>query len=158
MNNDSSRTTSNWMWLVRLLGKLTGVDRKVKWSQNKRIKVDGPSFWGVYEVFVDSELDVAFVLPKSDFSVHILTGNIIGAEHYFKYNPIGKLTSNVSLTEKAIGWKLNPGRVLLKGGALPPGQNIYLGKVIDETSFDQKITNDWIIAQVAELQKKMKSS
>lgn len=36
------------MGIIRLLSKLTGVEKKVKWSQCKRIDIDGPDFWDRY--------------------------------------------------------------------------------------------------------------
>ena len=36
------------MGIIRLLSKLIGVEKKVKWSQCKRIDIDGPDFWDHY--------------------------------------------------------------------------------------------------------------
>ena len=54
------------MGLLRLLGKLSGVEGKVKWSKAKKIEVVGPDFFGHYFVYVDPEFYVAIFLPKSD--------------------------------------------------------------------------------------------
>ena len=140
------------MGIIRLLSKLTGVEKKVKWSQCKRIQVDGPDFWGRYEVFVDRALDVAIFLPKNDFSVHIVAGNIIEASRYLKYDPSGELSNDTSITKGSIEWKINPTKVLFRGHGLPPDRSIYEGKVISSTSFHDKITNDWIVSHVHELQ------
>jgi len=144
------------MGIIRLLSKLTGVEKKVKWSQCKRIKVDGPDFWGRYEVFVDSALDVAFFLPKSDFSVHILAGNVIEASRWLKYEPSGKLLNDESIPKGNIEWKINPTRVLLRGRGLPPDKSIYKGKVISNNLFYEKITNGWMVSHVHKLQAQMK--
>lgn len=143
------------MGIIRLLSKLTGVEKKVRWSRSKRIDVDGPDFWGKYEVFVDDALDVAIFLPKRDFSVHILFGNVIGASCYLKYDSSGELLNQELILKGGIDWKINPTRVLFRGHGLPPDKSIYEGKVISSTSFYDKITSDWIVSHVHELQSQL---
>ena len=144
------------MGIIRLISKLTGVEKKVKWSQCKRIEIDGPDFWDRYEVFVDSALDVAFFLPKSAYSIHVLIGNVIKASHHQKFVSSGELLTDDTLPKGGIEWKINPTRVLFRGHGLPPGQTIYEGKVISDNVFHGKITNDWIATHVHELQTQMK--
>lgn len=73
------------MGLLNFIAKITGVEKKVKWSRAKRITVIGPPFFGKYEIYVDNKLDVALLLPKTDGTVHVLIGTIIGCERWEKY-------------------------------------------------------------------------
>lgn len=54
------------MKVLNILGKLTGIENSVKWSQSKEIKVSGPEFFGHHSIFVDPKFKVAIFLPKDD--------------------------------------------------------------------------------------------
>ena len=146
------------MGIIRLLSKLTGVEKKVKWSQCKRIDIDGPDFWGRYEAFVDTGLNVAFFLPKNDHSIHVLIGNVIEASRHQKYSSSGELLTDDTLPQGGIEWKINPAKVLFRGHGLPPSHKIYEGKVISDNFFHEEITDDWIASHVRKLQTQMRQS
>jgi len=132
------------MGLINLISKLTGVEKKVKWSRAKRITVVGPEFWGQYDVFVDQNFDVAFFMSKADATLHVFVGNPVEATQWLKYEPNGSVSLNDELERGALEWKINPKNVLFRGSMLPPGRTVYRGDVVGSELFQELVTPDWI--------------
>ena len=139
------------MNVINLLAKATGVEKKVKWSQSKKISVIGPDIFGYYDIFVDRNFNVAFFLPKDDGTLHVLKGNIVRGEQYLKFESNGEISVDKELPPKGFEWKINPENILLRGEALPPEQDIYQGAVEKSEIFEGMITIDWIKEHANEL-------
>ena len=123
------------MGLLRLLGKLTGIEGKVKWSCAKIIEVIGPDFFGHYRVYVDPEFNVAIFLPKADKTLHIFLGDIFRAHRWIKCDPTGEKVLDKTPPEEAFEWKINPKNIWYRGTGFPPDKNIYRGKVVGSGEF-----------------------
>lgn len=142
------------MGLLSFIAKVTGVGKKVKWSRAKKISVEGPPFFGKYDVYVDNQLDVAMILPKTDGTVHVLRGNIIGCQRWGKYDHNCNQLEGDDFRKGVIDWKINRDKVLFRGTGLPPGgtkRHIYEGVVIADEPFTEDITDEWIRARVHDI-------
>jgi hypothetical protein len=131
-------------WPVRVIGKLTGIERRVRWSQAKRIDVLGPHFWGQYDVYVDVAFNVAFFLPKADATLHVFVGNVVEATQWLKYGSSGDMVLDQQLDAGALQWKINPDQLLFRGRMLPPDERVYRGNVLGCESFRGVITRKWV--------------
>lgn len=138
------------MGLLRFLGKLTGIEDKVKWSQSKKIEVIGPDFFGQYFVYVDPDFNVAIFLPKSDKTLHIFLGDIFRAHRWIKCDQSGKKIKNETPPEQAFQWKINPKNIWYRGTGLPPDKPGYRGKVISFEDFFDEINEEWINSRIEE--------
>jgi len=119
------------MGLLRLLGKLTGTEGKVKWSQSKKIEVVGPDFFGQYFIYVDPDFNVAIFLPKADRTLHIFVGDIFRAHRWIKCDQGGE-------------------KIKDRGTGFPPGKPGYRGKVISSEDFFDEINEEWINSKIKE--------
>ena len=146
------------MGLFKLIGKLTGVEDKVKWSRSKKIEVIGPDFFGQYFVYVDFNFKVAMFLPKADKNVYVHIGNIVKAKKMIGYNHNGEKILDKTLSEDAFQWKINPKNILFRGTELPPNKLIYRGKVIYSEDFMEEINDNWIEIKAKEYINLMNSS
>lgn len=97
-----------FLWLARILSKLTGVEKKVLWSRGKLLAASGPAPLGVFRVLVDADLRVAFVLPKTHRTTHVLIGSIVEAERHRGYDTNGLLCCDADVKPGAIEWKIDP--------------------------------------------------
>jgi len=138
------------MSLLRILGKLTGIENKVKWSQSKKIEAIGPDFFGQYFIYVDTDFNVAIFLPKSDRTLHVLSGDIFKADRWIKYDNKGNIIKEDNPPEEAFQWKINPKNIWFRGTGLP-GKPGYKGKVISSENFDEKINSQWIHSRAKEI-------
>ena len=143
------------MGLRRFLGKLTGIEDKVKWSQSKKIAVVGPDFLGKYIVYVDPNFNVAFFFPKSDRTLHIFLGDIFRAHRWIKCNSGGRKIKDETPPEEAFQWKINPKNIWYKGTGFPPDKPGYKGKVIATENFYDEINEGWINSRINEYIKMM---
>jgi len=136
---------------MNLIGKLTGLEKKVKWSRAKHIIIDGPEFWGQYDVFVDQEFNVVFFMPKADATLHIFVGNPVEAKQWIKYESNGTVSLHKQLESGSLEWKINPKNVLFRGRMLPPEKPVYRGIVSESTLFMELTTKDWIDEHAKEI-------
>ena len=132
------------MGLLRLLGKLTGVENKVEWSRAKLIEAVGPDFFGHHYVYVDPEFNVAIFLPKSDQTLHIFVGDIFRAHRMVNCDQSGEKINDETTPEGAFEWKINPKNIWYRGTGFPPGKPGYRGKVISSEDFFYPINKKWI--------------
>jgi len=150
-----------WIWFilsfVRMrtivkpsIGKLTGIEGKVKWSRAKKIEVKGPDFFGHYHVYVDSGFNVAIFLPKSDRTLHVFIGDILRAHKWIKCDQTGEKINNETPPEQAFEWKINPKNIWYRGTGFPPGKPNYRGKVISSEDFFDEINQEWIDLKIKE--------
>ncbi len=138
-SNVSHRTHS-------VLGKMTGIESKVKWSQRKMMQVYGPPIYGDHNIFVDGDFNVAAFLPKGDKTLHVLAGDIVKANRWLKFDSNGNQAFDKKLSETAHEWKINPNTILYRGRMFPPEQPFYKGKVLSFKEFDEEITEEWLIS------------
>ena len=158
-----------WIWFIlsfiRMrtiikpsIGKMTGIEGKVKWSRSKRIEVVGPDFFGQYYIYVDPKFNVAIFLPKSDLTLHIFVGDILRAHRWIKCDKSGKKFKDETPPEEAFKWKINPKNIWYRGTGFPPGKPGYRGKVISFAEFFDEINEEWIDLKIEEYIKMMKST
>lgn len=138
------------MGLLKLLGKLTGIEGKVEWSRAKKIEVVGPDFLGRYYIYVDPEFNVAIFLPKSDRTLHIFIGDIFRAHRWIKCDQAGKKVKDENPPEEAFEWKINPKNIWYRGTGFPPEKPGYRGKVISYEDFSEEINEEWIDSRIQE--------
>jgi len=138
------------MGLLRLLGKLTGIEGKVEWSRAKKIEVLGPEFLGQYYIYVDPEFNVAIFLPKSDRTLHIFVGDIFRAHRWIKCDQTGNKVKDENPPAEAFEWKINPKNIWYRGTGFPPGKPGYRGKVISSEDFVDEIDEKWLDARIKE--------
>ena len=131
------------MGLFRLLSKLTGVEQKVKWSRGKRLTVRSELF-DIHYIYVDRDFHVVMFFPKPDGTLHVFLGNIVEGNWWLKYDGTGAKLIDEPWPPGSWEWKIDPGRVLFKGHALPPGQDIYEGRVVAAEPFSENIDTEWI--------------
>ena len=129
---------------MRFIGKLTGIEDKVKWSQAKKIEVVGPDFFGQYFIYVDQHFNVAIFLPKADRTLHIFVGDIFRAHRWIKCDQNGKKIKDETPPEEAFQWKINPKNIWYRGTGLPIDKPGYHGKVISFEVFFDDINEEWI--------------
>ena len=139
-----------------IIGKSTGIERKVKWSRGKMIQVYGPPFFGDYNIFVDFDFNVAVFLPKDDKTLHVFVGNIVKANRWMKFDSNGNKVLDKILSEGSFEWKINPKTILYRGKMLPPDQLVYKGRVINYQDFTEKIDDNWIFSMKNKFMKYMK--
>jgi len=138
------------MGLLRLLGKLTGIEDKVEWSRSKKLEVVGPDFLGQYYIYVDPEFNVAIFLPKSDRTLHIFIGDIFRAQRWIKCNEAGEKVKDETPPEEAFEWKINPKNIWYSGSGFPSGRPGYRGKVISSEDFFDEIDKEWVESKINE--------
>ncbi len=138
------------MGLLRLLGKMIGVESKVEWSKAKKIEVLGPDFLGQYYIYVDPEFNVAIFLPKSDRTLHIFVGDIFRAHRWIKCDQTGKKVKDENPPPEAFEWKINPKNVWYRGTGFPPGRPGYRGRVISSEDFFDEINRKWVDFKIKE--------
>jgi len=138
------------MGLLRLLGKLTGIEAKVEWSRAKQIEVLGPDFFGQHYIYVDPEFNVAIFLPKSDRTLHIFVGDIFRAHRWIKCDQAGEKVKDETPPEEAFEWKINPKNIWYRGTGFPPGRPGYRGKVISFDDFFDEINEKWLDSKIKE--------
>ena len=138
------------MGLLRLLGKLTGIEGKVEWSRSKKFEVVGPDIFGQYYIYVDPEFHVAIFLPKSDRTLHIFVGDIFRAHRWIKCNEAGEKVKDETPPEEAFEWKINPKNIWYRGTGFPLGRPGYRGKVISSEDFFDEIDKEWIESKIKE--------
>lgn len=143
------------MGLMRILGKITGIEDKFKWSRQKKIHVFGPPIYGSHHVYVDSDFTVAVFLPKSDLTLHVFVGDIFNANLWLKYESDGSKVLERNLSKKSHQWKINPTVILYRGNMFSPEQPVYKGKVMEYWDFKQIISDQWIDKKKEEYLKKM---
>lgn len=129
-----------------ILGKITGIEKKVKWSRAKIIQVNGPPIYGNHNIFVDPNFNVAVFLPKSDKTLHVLVGDILKANRWLKFDINGKKLFDKKLSERDHEWQINPKNILYRGRMFSSEQPVYRGKVITFKDFNVEITDEWLIA------------
>lgn len=129
-----------------ILGKITSIEKKVKWSRAKMIQVYGPPIYGNHNIFVDYKFNVAVFLPKDDKTLHVFMGNIMKANRYFKFDANGNKLFVENFSERAFEWKINPKIILYRGSMLSPEQPVYKGKVVNFREFNEEITDEWLIS------------
>jgi hypothetical protein len=88
--------------------------RDMKWSKGKGVVAYGPAPLGHHFIFVDENLDVAIFLPKSDGSLHVVTGTPVGAEYWRKYNERGQMVKEGKM-EGVLEWKITKGGIYYRG-------------------------------------------
>lgn len=125
-----------------VLGKITGIERKVKWSQRKMIQVYGPPLYGDHNIFVDSSFKVAVFLPKGDKTLHVLVGDIVKANRWLKFYTNGNQLFDKKLSERDHEWKINPKNILYRGDMFSPEQPVYKGEVVNFKKFNEEITDE----------------
>jgi len=143
------------MGLLRLLGKLTGIEAKVEWSRAKRIEVLGPDFFGQYYIYIDPEFNVAIFLPKSDRTLHIFVGDIFRADRWIKCDQAGEKVKDETPPEEAFEWKINQKNIWYRGTGFPLGRPGYRGKVISSEDFFDEINEKWLDSKIKECVKMM---
>ena len=138
------------MGLLRLLGKLIGIEDKVKWSQSKKIEAIGPDFFGQYFIYVDTDFNVAIFLPKSDKTLHIFLGDIFRANRWIKCDPTGEKVIDETPPSEAFELKINPKNIWYRGTGFPPDKPGYRGKVVSFIDFYDEINEEWINSRIEE--------
>jgi len=141
-----------------ILGKLTGIEAKVKWSQAKKIEVVEPSMYGQHFIYVDKEFNVAIFLPKADKTIHVFYGDIFRATRWMKFNSNGSKELDRSLKKKSHEWKINPKNIYYRGRMLPPDQPVYKGLIQKFADFNETINDDWILGKKDEIIKQMRKT
>ena len=131
--------------------------RETGWFRSKRLKVNGPEFWGKFEVYVDENLHIAMFLPKADHSVHVLRGTMERATLHYTYSAAGKRTSAVTLFSDQIQWELTHTEIRFRGLRLPDERRRYLAEVTAAEPFVETMDQNWIDHKVGELQARMKA-
>ncbi len=121
------------------------------WLRSKRLKVQGPTFWGKFEIFVDQDLHVAIFLPKMDRSIHVLIGTISEATLHLTFNASGKRTQTLALHSDEIQWRLNPADIQFLGRRLPPGEKQYTAEILTVGAFSDLVDQAWIVRHVQHL-------
>ena len=130
------------MGLISIISKLVGVEAKVEWSRCKKIHMAGPDAWGQYDVFVDSNFNVALFIPGASSSLLIFAGNVVEATVALKYDSDGTVVMNGNLERGDLEWKINPSRILFRGRVL--SGKMMSGNVVGAEAFEGDITPLWI--------------
>jgi len=143
------------MGLLRFLGKLTNIEDKVKWSQSKKIEVEGPDFLGRYFIYVDPNFNVAIFLPKADRTLHVLVGDIFRAHRWIECDQTGEKVKDGTPPTEAFQWKINPKNIWYRGSGFPPDKPGYRGKVIAFEDLFDEINEEWINSRIKEYIKMM---
>lgn len=138
------------MGLLGVFSKIAGTGDKAKWSQSKKIAVAGPDFFGKYFIYVDPNFNVAIFLPKSDGTLHVLTGDISQAHRWIKCDQRGKRLKDKVPPEGAFQWKIHPRNIRYAGTGFPPDKPGYRGRVIFSREFFDFIDDQWINKTIKE--------
>lgn len=146
------------MNILRLLGKLTGIENSIKWSQSKVIIVSGPNIFGQHSIFVDPKFNVAIFLPKDDKTLHIFVGDIFNAKRWIKCDSKGNKIKDENPPKEAFQWKIKPKKICYRGTGFPSNKKVYFGKVISSKNFSQVIDEKWLDIKIKEYIKMFKNN
>lgn len=141
-----------------ILGKITGIEAKVKWSKAKKIEVVEPLMYGKHFIYIDRNFKVAVFLPKADKTIHVLVGNIFNADRWIKYDDKCKVLLERDIGKKSHQWKINPKNIYYRGSMLSPDRSVYSGHVQKSEEFLELIDNVWIKKNTEYLIKQMKET
>ena len=64
------------MGLLSALGKITGIEKNIKWAMSKELIVDGPNFLGRFKIYISKIGKIAVIIPKSDMAT-IVSGFVV---------------------------------------------------------------------------------
>ena len=144
------------MGFLKAFIKFSGISDNVEWSQSKELVVDGPDFFGLHYVYIDSEFQVVHFLPKLELNLYILQGDPVKGIHEYHIGTDGNLVKERILPKGDTEWKINPDIVYYR---LKDGNrklNIYEGKVSFAFPFNGTINREWIMKRASEIHEKMK--
>jgi hypothetical protein len=133
-----------------ILGDLTGIENKVRWSQSKKIEIIGPDFLGHHFIYVDPNFNVALFLPKADRTLHIFIGDILRAHRWIKCDQGGRKIIDETPPEEAFQWKINPKNIWYRGTGFPSDKPGHRGEVISSEHFYDEINEEWINNRIKE--------
>lgn len=127
----------------------------IGWFRSKHLKVEGPDFWGKFDVYIDRNLHIAIFLPKADHSVHVLRGTVERATLHYTYSATGRRTSAVTLFSDQIQWHLSPTEIQFHGLRLPDARKRYRAEVSVAEPFEDTIDQAWITQTLTDMQAQM---
>jgi hypothetical protein len=133
------------MGLLRFISKLTGIEKKIRWSRAKKIEAIWPATLEKFYVYVDPYLNVAiFLTPQDHKTLRVYIGNIVEAHTWQEFDLKGNKIGEKELPKHTINWKINPLNVLLRHSFAPPDQRISEGKIVSHEEFTEEINQRWI--------------
>ncbi|MBT3679896.1 MAG: hypothetical protein HOF36_01395 [Candidatus Marinimicrobia bacterium] len=145
------------MGFLKAFAKLSGIEDNVMWSQSKELVVDGPHFFGLHYLYIDSEFHIVQFLPKLDLNLYILEGDPIQATNEYQIGPSGNIVKERSLPKGDHEWKINPNIVHYRGRLIGPKRTRHTGKVMFAFPFQGTIDREWILKRAIEIHAKQKT-
>ncbi|MCH7917461.1 MAG: hypothetical protein IIC50_05690 [Planctomycetes bacterium] len=126
------------------------VGGKRRGLRSKCLTIEGPEFWGRFELYIDRDEKVALVLPKMDRSIHVLLGTLSEASVHLTFGDSGERTSAVNIGAGGIRWAITPSDIVFSGTQLPDVQASYQGQVLGTARFKGRIEPNWVAQRVKE--------
>ena len=143
------------MGLLSALGKITGIEKNIKWAMSKELIVDGPNFLGQFKIYISKIGKVAVILPKSDMTIHIFLGDLAGANQWIKCDANGKRELDEPISSKSVRWRIKEKKILLRGNMLSPNDQIFYLQILNVSIFNDDISELWINQKIMEYLKIM---
>ena len=122
------------------------MEQYIEWSKNKHIVVFNPPFWGIHDIFVDSELQHAVFCLKHDRSAFVFLGDSFKAVSFTLFDSNQEPIETTILEEGNLSWTIYDDYVLYRGTLLPAStEPYYWGKVAGTAPFEGRINEKWVL-------------
>jgi len=128
------------------------MDQYLEWSRNKHLRIFNPPFWGIHDMFIDSNNDIRVICLKADGNSYIFFGGPSEARGWKRYDSQGRLEEEKLLDSGELSWVVYDDYILYRGILFPPSTEPYhWGKIIKSFPFSDSFSEEWIRTVLASL-------
>lgn len=128
--------------MLKLLSKLTGIDKQVEWYQGRCVTVFSRSSLGYHRIYVDQHMKAVLFSPRMERQIHLFRGTYIRPELFEIYNSDIEVEETMQITSSdGFDWKLKPKRTLYRGGYV---SGFATGDVIKSHTISFELSEEWI--------------